>query len=680
MNTGTITRSTFYSYLPHKLMAIPLTTGSYKFSLALLFSFLFLITENLKAQYQPYELFTPDFYQYKGNNFRSASGKPGPEYWQNEANYTIEASFDVETHVLEGKVDIEYVNNSPDRLDYLWLQMDQNESREDARRIQMRHPQEPTNEKKEGFQIENLELTHGENTETVDYKVYGTRMQVFLNRDIEPGETVNLSITYHYKLPQKGNRSGYMENEAGSIYNFTYWYPRMSVYDDYYGWNTLPFIGGGEMYLDYGTIDYKLTVPSDQLIAGAGYLVNQEEILTDKLLKRLKKASQSDKTVLIRKENELNEPVTRGNSDTVTWHFRMENTRDVAWTMSADYMWDAAKINLSDGKTALAQSVYPPASIKEGRSWARSTQMLKHSVEYFSTYIMDFPYPVATDAAGSVSGMEYPAFATNGWDTDDDYFMYLLAQHEIGHTWFPMIVGSDERRNAFLDEGFNVFVDVYAQEDFNHGEFAPKRDGEYAPGGGNPADEIIKVIEAAQKNGATLMMPADNVEYKYVHPLSYFKASFGLVLLREVILGPERFDFALRNYAKNWAYKHPRPEDFFRSMDNATGEDLTWFWNGWFHHNWQLDQAVEKVDYVEDNPKKGALITLKNNQKMAMPVLVHLIEENGKEQDLKLPVDIWKFGGEYQFRAPTTSTLQKIILDMNHQLPDTDRSNNVWEG
>src|SRR5699024_133353 len=219
---------------------------------------------------------------------------------------------------------------------------------------------------------------------------------------------------------------------------------------------------------------------------------------------------------------------------------------------------------------------------------------------------------------------------------------------------------------------------VYAQEDFNDGEFAPKRDGEYAPGGGNPADEIVKVIEE-NKNGPTLMTAPDDMDYGHVHPLSYFKAAFGLVLLREVILGPEKFDYAFKQYAKNWRYKHPRPEDFFRSMENGSGENLTWFWQGWFYHNWQLDQAVKGVDYTEDDPAKGAVITVVNNRQMVMPVLVSVEEENGKSHRFKVPVELWKFGAEAQFKVNTTSKIKQIVLDPEHQLPDLDRSNNEWK-
>jgi hypothetical protein len=356
----------------------------------------------------------------------------------------------------------------------------------------------------------------------------------------------------------------------------------------------------------------------------------------------------------------------------------MENTRDVAWAMSSGYVWDAAKINLPDGKTALAQSVYPVASTQNGRAWARSTEMLKASVEDFSEKWFVYPYPVATSVAGPVGGMEFPALAFNHWDVKP-YMMFLLASHEIGHTWYPMIVGSDERRHPFMDEGFNTFIDVYAQADFNKGEFAPKRDGEYAPGGGNPADEIVKVIEDA-KNGPTLMTPADGQNYKYVHPLSYFKSAFGLVLLREVVLGHDKFDYAFRQYTKDWAYKHPKPEDFFRSMDNGSGEDLTWFWNGWFYHNWQLDQAISKVEYTKGKMTDGADITVTNNRQMVMPILVTVEESNGKTHEFSVPVETWKFGKDATFHVNSTSKIKAITLDADHQLPDMDRSNNEWKG
>ncbi len=632
---------------------------------------------NVSAQYEPSKIFVTDFYKHSATTVRSASGKPSSGYWQNKADYTVKASFDVNTHLLKGEVVIDYTNSSPDVLQALWLQLDQNITNTDSRSSKLQDPDNaPDNTK--GYTISRLRILKNETWQDIPFIVDGTRMQIRLNDFINLNETVKLSIDYSYTLQTKssGGRSGYMNTDDGVIFEFSYWYPRMCVYDDYYGWNTLPFIGGGEMYLDYGTIDYEVTVPSNQVVVGAGTLINGDEILNNKTLKRLSEASQSDKTVFIRNANELNKPVTKKATRTTTWHFKMENTRDVAWAMSTAYIWDAAKINLPEGRTALAQSVYPVASTKDNKAWARSTEMLKASVEEFSSKWYAYPYGVATCVAGPVGGMEYPGLAFNSWKAEP-YSMFLLASHEIGHTWFPMIVGSDERRHPFMDEGFNTFIDIYAHDDFNNGEFAPKRDGEYAPGKGNPADEIIKVIEDC-KNGPTLMTPADDMNYKYVHPLAYFKSAFGLVLLREVILGPDKFDYAFRQYIHNWAYKHPKPEDFFRSINNGSGEDLTWFWQGWYHHNWQLDQAISNVAYVKEDESNGANITVTNNQQMVMPILVKVKESNGKIHEFRVPVEIWKFGKDAQFHVNSISKIKSIIIDEKHQLPDIDRSNNEW--
>lgn len=631
------------------------------------------------AQYNPQTIFIPDLYKHKGDVYRSASGKPGAEYWQNTADYAVTAHFDVESHILDGEVAIIYKNNSPDKLGALWLQMDQNTTRSDSKVMRMSGPVEETDDT-QGYKIDKVELSrHGE-AQKVKFQDYGTRLQIRLDKPVEPDEELQLTIKYEYELQEEGGggRSGIMDSEDGKIFEFSYWYPRMAVYDDYYGWNTLPFIGGGEMYLDYGDIDYKLTVPANQVVVGSGVLQNSNDILNNKTLKRLKKAQKSDKTVMIRKSSEINQPVAKSDNAEVTWHFKMENTRDVAWAMSTGFIWDAAKINLSDNKTGLAQSVYPKSSTKNNRAWDRSTEMIKGSVEFFSDYLLDYPYKVATSVAGPVGGMEFPGLVFNHWDVEADV-MFLLASHEIGHTWFPMIVGSDERRDPFMDEGLNVFMDIYAQEDFNDGEFAPKRDGEYAPNGGNPNDEIVEVI-AEIKDGPTLMTRADDQNYQTVHPLAYFKAAHGLVLLREVILGHGKFDYAFKEYAKNWAYKHPRPEDFFRSIETGSGEDLNWFWNGWFYHNWQFDQAIKEVNYRDKNPEKGAKITVENKQQMVFPILAEIEEENGEKHTVKVPVDVWKYSTKTEFGVPTTSAIKRIELDPNQDLPDVDRSNNTWEG
>lgn len=625
--------------------------------------FLFTII-TVSAQFNAYEAFAPMNFQ-SGNLFRSASGKPSKLYWQNQADYSIQAAFDTISHVLNATVKITYTNNSPDKLDELWLELDQN--------IDQKSIEGNNTIPDKGFNIKSVkQFTKGKWTDS-NYKIYGTRMIIFpTEREIPSGEKTEIAIEYNYILQPHGGggRSGYMATKNGSIYEFSYWYPRMCVYDDLRGWNTLPFLGAGEMYLDYGNIDYQLTVPAGMVVVGAGKLDNGEEILTKQTQKRLTEAANSDKRIFIRSASELNISVTQKKSGTVTWHFSMQNTRDVAWAMSSAYIWDAARINLPDGKTALAQSVYPIESTQDGIAWERSTEFLKFSMEEYSNRWYAFPYPVATSAAGAVGGMEFPGFAFNS-SKPKPYGMFLLASHELGHTWFPMIVGSDERRYPWMDEGFNTFINIFAHEDFNKGEFAPKRDDEFSPGANSiPADEIVKVIADVQ-NGPTLMTPPDNQSYTTVHPLAYFKSAFALVLLRDVVLGKDRFDYAFRQYINNWAFKHPAPADFFRTMQNAAGEDLSWFWRGWYYNNWQFDVAVTDVS---DDGK----ITIELKQKLPLPIPVEIKEVNGQIHRFQLPVEIWQRGETYTFKAPVSSTITSIQLDPDKQLPDLDRRNNNW--
>jgi aminopeptidase N len=353
----------------------------------------------------------------------------------------------------------------------------------------------------------------------------------------------------------------------------------------------------------------------------------------------------------------------------------MYNTRDVAFGASKAYIWDAARINLPGGKKSLSMSVYPVESAGDAL-WGRATEYLKFSVEHFSSKWFVYPYPVAINEAGIAGGMEYPGITFDGFDAGGKDLFALIA-HEIGHNWFPMIVGSDERRYGWMDEGLNTFIDIYASDEFNKGEYAPKRDGEYAPKGGNPADEVIPAI--IDPNAITIMEPADGVIEKYRHPITYFKTAFGLVLLREQILGPERFDYAFRNYISKWAYKHPQPEDFFRSMDNGAGEDLTWFWKGWFYNNLKLDLAVIDAKYVDKDPKKGIQITIANKEAMAMPFTVEITMKDGGKQQLKLPAETWEQQKAITFIVPTSSEVDHVTIDPDNALPDINRANNMFK-
>ncbi|HTY50279.1 MAG TPA: M1 family aminopeptidase, partial [Steroidobacteraceae bacterium] len=427
--------------------------------------------------------------------------------------------------------------------------------------------------------------------------------------------------------------------------------------------------------LEYGDFDYYVTVPWDYLVAGSGELQNPREVLTAAERARLDEARASEQTVFIRTPAEVGDPASRPvHSGELTWHFRMHNTRDVAFSASRAFIWDAARIDLPQGRSALAMSVYPVESAGTA-AWGRSTEYLRHSVEDFSRRWLPYPYPVAVNAAGPVSGMEYPGMLFDG-ASDRGKMLFWITAHEIGHTWFPMVVGFDERRDAWMDEGFNTFIDVYESEDFENGVYGPKRDPEFAPGGGNPVDEILPVLNDPQ--APPLLTNADQISEKYRHPVTYFKSALGLILLREQVLGPQRFDWAFRRFIRQWAYKHPSPSDFFRSMNSGAGEDLSWFWNGWYFHNWTLDFAAEGVEYVNGDPRQGARVTIATRDSLVLPVTVQVDFADGTHTRFTLPVETWLQKSRYSARLDSHQAITAVTVDPDHVLPDNDRGNNVF--
>jgi hypothetical protein len=342
-------------------------------------------------------------------------------------------------------------------------------------------------------------------------------------------------------------------------------------------------------------------------------------------------------------------------------------------------VWDAARIDLPNGKHALAQSVYPVESIgKDG--WQNSTQAVKYTVEYFSQYTgFNYPWPNAIAEAGTVGGMEYPGIVFDWWKAAGKN-LFGLTVHEVGHNWFPMIVGSDERRNAFMDEGFNTFVDVMAQAAWgkaHDGQYAPKQDGEYAPLTGDPAKDIVTQVFDAP-NAPPILTRADLIPEKFRHPVTYFKAAYGLTLLRDQILGPARFDAAFAQYVHDWAFKHPSPSDFFRSMDSAAGEDLSWFWRGWFAHNWKLDLAVTGVKYIDNDPAKGARVTVANLDRFAMPATLRVTYADGSTADIRVPVATWMQHTQFAVPVAGDKRILSATIDPAGVLPDVNSTNNTF--
>ena len=436
------------------------------FTIIFFLSFLFSLSQSTKVAsvFKPQELFAQDLFTKSGNEIRSANGAPGPKYWQNRADYILSASIDTITNLLTGTETIKYTNNSPDELQSLWLQVDQDIYREDARSnfysSNTRRSKSTVGAHTDGYQFKDVTIEYKGKTRKAEYILSDTRMQIRLPEALPTKEKINIRIQYHYAIPGTfGGRTDYFETKNGRIYEIAQWYPRMCVYDDLQGWNTLPYLGSGEFYCEYGDFDYLISVPKGMIVAGSGELQNEVDVLSVQQRERLALAKKSDKTVMIRTINEVNDAAAgNSNSGMKTWHFKMFNTRDVAFGASKAYVWDAAKVNLPGGKESLAMSVYA-VEVAGDNAWNRATEYLKKSLEYFSEKWFVYPYPVAINEAGKAGGMEYPGIVFDPLDSKEAD-LYSVTAHEIGHNWFSMIVGSNERGFAFMDEGFNTFIDI----------------------------------------------------------------------------------------------------------------------------------------------------------------------------------------------------------------------------
>jgi len=644
---------------------------------------LILLSYNLAAQkiennsiYNPHDYYVEPFYQFHGNEYRLAKGVPGHAYWQNSADYIIHAELNDIENSITGKVTIKYTNNSPDDLDYLWIQLDQNIFKPSS--IAAATTQYPGDyfgvlgEKKGGYDIKKVTINQKEDDYAPDVIVTDTRMQVNLKRALKGnGETITLQLDYKFIMPEDGaGRFGRLQTKNGTIYQVAQWYPRMCVYDDVHGWNSLPYLGQAEFYCDYGDYDYYITVPSEMMVYGSGDLQNPEEVLTKTQIDRLNRARKSDKTITIVGPGDLSSSANSSVGKKLTWHFKMKNTRDVAWVAGKNMIWDAARINLPSGRKALAMSAYPVESMGDS-AWSRSTEYLKACIEIFSKNYFEYPWNNAISSAGITSGMEYPGIIFNNYTLTSSRLWFLVA-HEIGHNWFPMIVGSNERRYMWLDEGLNTYIDYIATDSFNEGEY--KNDPAFL------REKFFATLDYRQfMNYKDPLMTVSDAMDVAQHWQYYQKTAYGLFLLRNVIVGKERFDKAFRKYTEAWAFKHPTPHDFFNCINNVTGEDLNWFWKGWFYSTWKLDQAITNAAYVGNDPAKGLLITIENKGKLIMPVILNVITESNKTETIQLPVEIWQRTGIWTFKYPSSNTVQRIILDPQQLLPDMDRSNNTWQ-
>ena len=632
--------------------------------------------ENGDSLYNPLDFYLPTFNPTSGNEYRSANGSPGPKYWQNISSYLIHATLSEKDTSITGNETISYTNNSPDQLDYLWLQLDQNIFEPSSRAVAATHyPGDyfgVLGKTNGGYRIKDVTVTQNGKSYPVEPVITDTRMQINLNEALHPnGDMITIKINFNFVIPLDGaGRFGRLYTKEGVIYQIGQWYPRMCVYDDVEGWNTLPYMGLGEFYCDYGNYDYYITAPAEMIVYGSGDLQNAADVLTAEEIRRLSDAAKSDKTINIIGAGEVGKPSMRPTSKgNLTWHFTMNNTRDIAFAASKGLIWDAAKINLPSGRNTIAMSCYPIESAGD-TAWTRSTEYLKASIEIYSKYCFEYPWNAAVSSAGITSGMEYPGMIFNSYKEKKARLWFLIS-HEIGHNWYPMIVGSNERRYMWQDEGFNTYINYIANDIFNKGEY--QTDPAYYKKeffGSRDYNQFMQY-----KDPLMIVSDAMNTEQHYQF---YGKTAYGLNLLRTVVVGKERFDFAFRKYTEVWAFKHPTPYDFFHCINNAVGEDLNWFWKEWFFTTWKLDQTISSVTYVDNDPSKGALITINNKGKMIMPVILKIIQDNGQTEKVQLPVEIWQRGGSWTYKYASTTKIDKVVLDPENQLPDVDRKNNDW--
>jgi len=624
-------------------------------------------------KYDHNDLFGPITWPVTTGDTRSADGQPGANYWQNHVNYLIHATLSEtpQDTTITGDVAIDYTNNSPDKLDYLWLQLDQNLFKPDSRGAAVTPISGDRFDVKGfsrgGYHIESVSVTYKNQTYTVDPVITDARMQVRLKTPLgAKGDQIVVKVKYSFSIPRYGaDRMGRQKFKQGYVYEIAQWYPRMCVYDDAEGWNTLPYMGLGEFYCDYGDFDYYITAPANMLVVGSGDLQNGAQVLTATQQSRLAEARNSDKTVMLIKPEEVDQPATHPFKGTLTWHFKMQNSRDVSWAASTAFIWDAARVNFPSGRKGIAMSAYPVESSGID-SWSRSTEYLKNSMEIYSNAYFEYPWNSATSVSGVALGMEYPGiiFCLNNLKNKN---LWGDITHEIGHNWFPMIVGTNERKYMWMDEGFNTFINIYASDHFNNGEYK------------DTAKTAHLILREYKNSRDPLMTPPEAIGLND-YGQYYVKTSLGLTMLRNDVLGPERFDYAFREYIKHWAFKHPLPYDFFRAMNDATGEDLNWFFKPWFFTTWKLDQAIQSVSYINNDVAQGALITIVNKDKMAMPVVLKITQTNGTVETLHFPVNIWQRNGVWVFKYPSISAIKSMVLDPDHDLPDSDLSNNVYYG
>jgi hypothetical protein len=577
----------------------------YLFSISIVFSTLGFTQDNTntnKFRQLNEKLPTPNVY-------RTASGMPGHQYYQQQADYDIDLELDDEKQRIYGEETITYYNNSPDPLPYLWVQLDQNVRAKDSdskkiRTSSMRDDisfqrlEKMMNDFDGGFKIENVKDSAGQPLETMVNK---TMMRINMKKPLKPGEKFSFQVKWWYNINNRmeiGGRSGYeyFKEEDNYLYTIAQFYPRMAVYNDVEGWQNKQFLGRGEFTLPFGNYKVSITVPADHVLGSTGVLQNPEKVLTEEQRERLEKAKKSDQPLMIVNEKEASKNEKKKSKEKKTWVFHAENVRDFAFASSRKFIWDAMGVQLGD-RTVLAMSYYP----KEGNPlWEQySTKAVAHTLRSYSNTTFDYPYPVAISVNAASIGMEYPMICFNYGRPEKDgtyterlkYGVISVIIHEVGHNFFPMIVNSDERQWTWMDEGLNTFCQYLAEKEW---------DVDY-PSRRGPAYKIVDYMKGNKENITPIMTNSESI-IQFGNN-AYGKPATALNILRETVMGRELFDYAFKQYATHWMFKHPTPADFFRIMEDASAVDLDWFWRGWFFTTDHVDIAIDEVQWYRLDTK-----------------------------------------------------------------------------
>lgn len=551
------------------------------------------------------------------NIYRTASGAPGHAYWQNRADYNITAYLDEDKRNLKGSETVTYYNNSPDELDYIWLQLDENEHssiknagyhnssvlRPSTTDQQLKLTELPVKDNGYGVTLEKVTDASGS---PLKYTVNKTMMRIDLPKALKKGEKFIFKVDWNYNIGNRmtmGGRGGYenFPEDGNDLYTMAQWYPRMCVYSDFQGWQNHQFTGRGEFALVFGNYKVTMNVPADHIVGGTGECKNYDQVLTSDQLSRYRKAENASEPIEIVTLDEAKKAEKNHSKQRKTWVFEANDVRDFAWTSSRKFVWDGMRVTIPENNSkVMAMSFYPKESYGLYRKF--STKAVAHTIKTYSEFTIPYPYPVA-QSVEAANGMEYPMICFNFGRTEKDGTysegtkngMIGVIIHEVGHNFFPMIINSDERQWAWMDEGLNTFTEYLTEEKWDN-KFPSKR---------GPAWTIVDYMKLPKDQLEPIMSNSENiVQYG---PNAYSKPATGLNILRETIMGRELFDKAFKTYAKRWAFKHPEPADLFRTMEDASGEDLDWFWRGWFYGTDPVDIAIDKVTVatpdLETNPK-----------------------------------------------------------------------------